>query len=156
MSNNQTKELEQKIEEIMSKGTWEEAGDFYNMYFVLEHDFPKLLTLISQSQVEAVEGFVRWLKERNSEDRRYLICPKCENKEEYWGRNQEPLYCSGDGRKMVLKTERVVEHDSVSIYDLETELTKEYLDSLRGGGEMKQVTNKVIERIESWKKSKQK
>lgn len=99
MSNNQTKELEQKIEEIMSKGTWEEAGDFYNMYFVLEHD----------------------------------ICPKCENKEEYWGRNQEPLYCSGDGRKMVLKTERVVEHDSVSIYDLETELTKEYLDSLRGG-----------------------
>lgn len=58
MSNNQTKELEQKIEEIMSKGTWEEAGDFYNMYFVLEHDFPKLLTLISQSQVEAIEGFV--------------------------------------------------------------------------------------------------
>lgn len=65
--NNKTKELREKIEEIMSKGTWEEAGDFYNMYFVLEHDFPKLLTLISQSQVEAVEGFLTWFNQKSIE-----------------------------------------------------------------------------------------
>lgn len=128
--NNQTKELREKIEDILNKNPLTEELPHYNYYKLRD----ELLTLISQQQVEAVEGLVEWLKERNSENKQYLICPKCGDKEEYWGHNQEPLYCSGDGRKMVLKTERVVEHDGVSIYDLETELIKEYikeyLDSL--------------------------
>ena len=72
-----------------------------------------------------------WLEKRDSEDKKFLICPKCDSSEEYWGHNQEPLYCRDDGKKMVLKTKTIAKHSYLGVYDIKNELVEQYLNQTK-------------------------
>lgn len=116
---------------------WAGDGYFCSRCMLQFVPLTKTTHLISSDEIkrEAVKEFVDWLKDRDSEDKKCLVCPKCDRRVEYWGHNQEPLYCEKDGRKMVLKTVRERKYDAVSIYDLEIELLEEYLTQSKEGGE---------------------